>query len=150
MNLKVCYFSRGNKQDKKLIMILNLEYKIPKEYKKSTNSIYSWVHFSIRRKISHYYHWLVFADCQELVSKFWQIQDKVNLNFKFYWKSRYLDSSNCSFIAKMIEDWLVRGWLIIEDNNKHIWKVSFESILMNKKERKHLEFDKVEIFIEKE
>jgi len=120
-----------------------LKYNIPKEWKVSTNKIYAWVHWTKRKKISDYYHSLSRADCELLK----QITKKVNLDFEFYFKSRYLDSSNCSFMWKCLEDWLVKNWLLKDDTNKYVWKVSYTSVLMDKEQRKQLESDYIRIII---
>ena len=120
-----------------------LKYLIPKEYKISTNAIYAWVHWRTRKKISDYYHAISIMDCKQLK----QYKKKVNLRFEFYFKSRYLDSSNTTFMWKCIEDWLVRNWLLKDDTNKYIWDVTYNSMLIDPKERKKLQWDYVRIII---
>lgn len=120
-----------------------LKYNIPLPFKVSTNAIYAWIHWQKRKSIADWYHRLTKEDCE----KFYPIEWKVDLLFEFYFKTRYLDSSNCSFIWKMIEDSLVKNWLLKNDTNEFVWKVTFESILMDKKERKELEEDFIRITI---
>jgi len=121
-----------------------LRYTIPKQYKVSTNCIYSWVHWRKRKQISDYYHSISLADCKQLK----QITKKVNLRFEFYFKSRYLDSSNCSFIWKCIEDWLVKNWLLKDDTNKYVSVVSYMCTRIDKKIRKKMKEDYVRVVIE--
>lgn len=120
-----------------------LKYNLPKQWKVSTNKIYSWIHWKQREKIADYFHNLVLDDCKQLKP----ITHKVNLDFKFYYKSRYLDSSNNSFVWKMLEDGLVKGWLLKDDDNKYIWQVSYESVLIDKKVRKEMESDFIRLII---
>ena len=120
-----------------------LRYDLPKQWKVSTNKIYAWVHYRTRQKIADYFHYLVKEDCKQLK----QITKKVNLDFEFYFKSRYLDSSNCSFMWKCLEDWLVKNWLLKDDTNQYIWKVSYHSILMSKEARTELNGDYIRIII---
>jgi len=121
-----------------------LKYNIPKNYKLSTNAIYSWnLHWTKRKKIADFYHKISKADCMQLN----KITKKVNIDFEFYFKSRYLDSSNCGFMAKMIEDWLVRNWLFSDDTNKYIGRISLNSIVIPTKTRKEMEWDYVRIII---
>lgn len=124
-------------------MEIILRYDIPKQYKISTNKIYAWIHWTKRTKISNYFHDIVRLDCLQLN----KIKNKVNLEFEFYFKSRYLDSSNCSFMWKCLEDWLVEWWLFIDDSNKYIWKVSYHSIEIEKKQRRKLQNDYIRIII---
>ena len=120
-----------------------LKYNLPKQYKVSTNAIYSGIHWRKRKQIADYFHNLTRTDCKQLK----QITKKVNIDFEFYFKSRYLDSSNCSFMWKMIEDSLVKNWLLKDDTNKYVWKISFNSMLIEKKLRKELESDFIRIII---
>lgn len=117
-----------------------LRYDLPKEYKISTNAIYSWkTHWAKRKKIADYFHYISLQDCKQLK----QITKPVNLRFEFYFKTRALDSSNCSFIAKCIEDWLVKNWLLKDDNNKYILSVTYQSIT-----KKDIEKDFIRIIID--
>jgi hypothetical protein len=72
--------------------------------KVSSNKIYAGMHWRNRAKMKEDYKLLLYND----LIKIKPIKYKVSLNFKFYWKSKALDSSNCSYMAKMIEDCLVR------------------------------------------
>jgi len=101
------------------------------------------MHYSKRKKIADYFHNLVQEDCKQLK----QINKKVDLIFNFYFKSRYLDSSNCSFMWKCIEDWLVRGGLLKDDTNTYIGQVSYQSMEIDKKVRKEMESDFIRIII---
>jgi len=120
-----------------------LRYNIPKQYKTSTNKIYSGIHWRKRKDIADFFHLLPLPDCRLLKP----ITKKVNIKFEFYFKSRYLDSSNCSFMWKCLEDWLVKSWLIKDDTNKYIWEVSYQSILIDKKIRKEMIHDYVRLII---
>jgi hypothetical protein len=120
-----------------------LKYEIPRQYKVSTNQIYSWIHWRKRKQIADWYHQLTKKDCKE----FSTLLDKVDISFKFYFRSRYLDSSNCSFMWKMIEDSLVKNKLIKDDSNMYIWCISYESMIISQKDRKKLNNDFVRIII---
>ncbi len=121
--------------------MITLKYNLP--IKVSTNSIYSWIHFSQRKRIADMFHEITREDCKE----FKQLQEKVDILFQFFFQTRYLDSSNCSFIWKCIEDGLVKNGLLKDDTNKYIGKVTYESVLIDKKERKKIEKDYVRILI---
>lgn len=92
--------------------------------KVSTNKIYAGIHWRSRQKYADYFHALVMKD----ISKIQPITEKVNLFFIFEWKGRMLDSSNCSFMAKMLEDAMRKWWILQDDNPKYVWKFSCESI----------------------
>jgi len=123
--------------------MIKFKYVIPKEFKMSTNKIYAWIFWTKRKKISDFYHSIVYSDAQ----KFDTLTEKVNIKMNFYWKSRVLDSSNCTFIWKCLEDWLVKWWLLEDDTNKYVWKFSCESIHLTPAQRKTLDGDYVVIEI---
>lgn len=50
-------------------------------------------------------------------------------------------------MAKCIEDWLVKWWLLEDDTNKYVWKFTCESIELTKPQRKTLKEDTVIITI---
>ena len=91
--------------------------------KVSTNEIYAGVHWRKRRKIKQDYLLVTRSKIRSIP----KIEGKVNLSFSFYFKSRPLDSSNCSFMAKMIEDCLVGNGILKDDSIKHVGKISIES-----------------------
>lgn len=125
---------------------VNIRWKLKSvDIKISTNKIYSWIHWTIRNKIAEWYHNLTKQDCMNLKS----IEKKINLKMDFYFKSYALDSSNCSFMWKMIEDSLVKNWLIKDDTNKFVWEFNIESVELSEKERKKLESHYVRIYIYK-
>lgn len=123
--------------------ILRLRYEIPNRYKISTNKIYSWMHWQKRKNIADRFHYLTKEDCNSFVT----INKKVNIRMRFYFKSHALDSSNCSFMAKMLEDWLVENWLLKSDTNKDVWEFTIESVELDKKEKKELNWHYVRIYI---
>jgi len=51
----------------------------------------------------------------------------LDLTFTFQFKKSPLDSSNCSYMGKMIEDALVKQKVLPDDTIKTVRKVSYES-----------------------
>lgn len=91
--------------------------------KVSSNTIYAGKHWTFRKKLKDDYLFLT--------NKFKELQpynEKINIDFKFYFKSRALDSSNCSFMVKMIEDCLTHYKVIKDDTIKYIGRISIESL----------------------
>lgn len=124
---------------------LILTYEIPKEFKVSTNKIYSWIHRTQRKIFADYFHGISFEDCREIIDNSWMINFLISLKFKFYFKSRYLDHLNLAFMAKIIEDWFVKNWLIEDDTNKFISEVNLKSVLLDSKSRKDMSSDYLEV-----
>ena len=97
----------------------NLRINLP--YKVSTNSIYSGKHWRTRAK--HKEEMLeVFKDIETQ-----PFENQVDINMDFYLKGRTLDSSNCSYMFKIIEDCLVKCGYLIDDTSKYVRRVSMES-----------------------
>jgi hypothetical protein len=90
--------------------------------KVSSNAIYAGTHWTKRKKLKEDYLWLT-KKFQHLTP----IHEKVDLDFKFYFKSHPLDSSNCFFLVKMIEDCLVTYGVLKGDSIQYVRKVSVES-----------------------
>jgi len=51
----------------------------------------------------------------------------VDLCFHFHFKSRAFDSSNCSFMSKMIEDALVKEGILTDDSIKYVGTVLYKA-----------------------
>ena len=133
--------------------MIELIYNIPKAYKNSFNSVYSGVHWTVRKKHADYYHLLVRNDVLKLI-KTYTIDYQVDLYFRFTWKKYPLDSSNCSYMGKCLEDWLtdtkdrktwiVIKWLLRDDSPKYVRRFICESL-----QDKSITNDIVEIIITK-
>ena len=102
-----------------------IEIKLP-IIKISTNAYYAGKHFMVRKKHKDSYIQLTNG-----FKKYSLINEKVDLDFKFYFKSRALDSSNCSAMVKLYEDCLVKHGVLKDDTIKYVGKVSMESLKGN-------------------
>ena len=92
----------------------------------STNKIYSGVHYRTRIKHKKMYQWEVLRVCKK--EKIKPINNyPVILKFTFYFDKNLLDSSNCSYMAKLIEDALVHEGVFINDTPQYISRVSTQS-----------------------
>ena len=92
--------------------------------KVSTNKIYASKHWTFRKRLKDdYLKWFLLYK-----SRFPRLDQKINLDFKFYFKSRCLDSTNVSHMVKMIEDCLVHYGIIEDDTIKYVGCVSMESL----------------------
>lgn len=92
-------------------------------YKVSTNKIYSTnCHWTVRAKYKDMMRWALITS----ISKLKPIT-KGNLIFDFNFKNKPLDCSNCSFMAKMIEDVLVEHNILEDDSPKYIKKITIIS-----------------------
>jgi hypothetical protein len=93
--------------------------------KVSTNEIYSggaavpWK----RKKLKEDYLMLTHNALKDIKP----IKGKVDLDFVFYFKKHLLDSSNCSYASKLIEDCLVAKGVLKNDSEKYVGRLSMES-----------------------
>lgn len=92
--------------------------------KKSLNSIYSGMHWKKRADLKDAYLSLL----RNKLSVLEPVTRKVDLNFTFYFKTTPLDSSNCAFMVKMIEDCLVHYGVLKNDTIEYVGKVSMQSV----------------------
>ena len=88
----------------------------------STNSIYAGVHWSTRKKHKEAFLWLT-THFKQLE----KISGKVDLDFNFFFKKVPLDSSNCSYLSKILEDCLVAYGVLEGDSPKFVRKISMQS-----------------------
>lgn len=109
--------------------------------KVSTNSIYSSVHWSIRKKHKEDYLWLV--KCAKGLKKIEKYP--VKLKFDFIFSRNVLDSSNCTYMGKMVEDALVELGYLKDDCPKYVKSVEYSSRKgkKNKIELEVIENDKI-------
>lgn len=88
----------------------------------STNVIYSGKHWRTRAKHKQDYLLL----CSSF-KNYDFIEDKVDIHIDFYFKGRALDSSNCSYMGKLIEDSLVHYGILKDDTIKYVSCFSMRS-----------------------
>ena len=111
---------------------MNIQFQLPE--KVSTNKIYAGQHWTKRKKLADLYH--------NSLLPFRKLRAKdypVNINYIFTFKSKPLDTTNCTYMAKLLEDGLVKNEIIVDDDPEH---VSFTGIYSQKGEE-----DLVEIII---
>lgn len=99
------------------------EIRLENIIKQSANQIYAGIHWTKRKKIKDSYLWLTKAP----FSRLQPVKEKINLRFDFFWGGRALDSSNCFFMAKMIEDCLVEYGILQDDTHEFVGKIIIES-----------------------
>ena len=82
------------------------------------NKLYEQGHWKDRNRIANDYHsyFYPYAKKLKIVS---QMKFPIDVEYDFYWLKNSLDSSNCFYMAKMIEDSLV-GECFPDDKNKYI------------------------------
>lgn len=89
--------------------------KIPIPEKVSTNSIYAGMHWAKRKKLADLYH-------QSLLEyrKTQIVEYPVDINYIFSFKGKLLDTTNCTYMAKMLEDGLVKNGILKADSPEYV------------------------------
>lgn len=88
----------------------------------STNEIYAGVHWTKRNKHKHDFILLTNG-----MKRLKPVEGIVDLEFIFTFKRNALDSSNCSYVVKLLEDCLVHHKILKDDTIKFVRKISMES-----------------------
>lgn len=99
---------------------------IPIDMKVSTNEIYAGKHWTHRNKIKNFYRLI----CKQAIRSQGikpMTSFPVRVSFSFVFKSRLFDCSNCSFLAKVIEDSIVKEGLLPDDSPKYIRPMILDS-----------------------
>lgn len=91
--------------------------------KVSTNAIYAGMHWAKRKEIADEFHRAL------LPFKGLKIYTPIQrLFFTFTFKGKLLDCSNCTFMAKCLEDAMVMNRLIPDDTPDHVESIAIASI----------------------
>lgn len=91
-------------------------------FKVSTNEIYSGCHWTKRKQHKDIMLWAFLGVKSQL-----KPVDKCTIKFEFYFKSRPLDNTNCSYLAKLMEDCLVHYKILKDDNYKIVEEITISS-----------------------
>ena len=133
--------------------ILKFTIIIEEKMKFSLNKVWAgWASTPwIRKKAADLWHDEIWYYLEE--NKIKKIDEKVDFYFEFFFKTRALDSSNCSAMGKMIEDGLKydknknKKWILVDDTNSQVGKFLLESVKLDKKQKEKIEEDYVDIYI---
>lgn len=112
---------------------------LPVPEKISTNRIYSGLHWSERNRLKDLYHahllpWRLSRP---------ELKFPVKITYTFVWSKRPLDSTNQTFMIKMLEDGLVKIGILPDDTPKYVKSTTSTSV-----EDRTCRGDSVEITIE--
>lgn len=92
--------------------------------KLSTNEIYSGKHRRLRKADKDTYRLLT---AKKIKTELDPCDEKIDLSFTFYFAGRELDSSNTTYMGKLIEDCLKTFDKIEDDSPKYVGRFSTES-----------------------
>lgn len=98
---------------------------MPLLYKASTNKIYAGIHWSKRKELKDGIYSVVSAFCGKLGSV---VSYPVQIRYRFIFESRALDTFNCAYMAKCIEDALVTLKILQDDDPSHVARSIIEVV----------------------
>ena len=87
----------------------------------STNKIYSGVHWAVRARLANLYHSLLIGQPK------YTGEYPIQITYRFTWRTRPYDTTNCSFLVKMLEDGLVGNGVITADDTWTVHRTIIES-----------------------
>jgi len=111
---------------------MNITMPLPE--KVSTNQIYAGIHWAKRKKLVDLFH-KAFLEHRKLKVEHYP----VDINYIFTFKTKPLDTTNCTYMVKCLEDGMVKNGILEDDNPAH---VSFTGIYSQKGSK-----DEVQIII---
>jgi len=110
-----------------------MNIKIPIPEKVSTNKIYSGMHWTKRKKLADLFHNSLIEYRNKAVKEY-----PVEITYIFTFKSKPLDTTNCTFMVKMLEDSLIINKVIENDSPEY---VSFTGIYSQKGNKDEVEIN---------
>lgn len=92
-----------------------MKIEIPLPEKISTNIIYAGKHWSTRKKQADLYHQYIRGLNLKPVK-----EKPLEITYIFTFKSSPLDTSNCSYMSKLLEDGMVKSGVIEDDSPEYV------------------------------
>ena len=93
-------------------MIIKLD--IPE--KVSTNTIYAGgIHWHKRKDLADLYHLSLYPHKNHKVQKY-----PIEITYRFTFKGKILDTTNCTYMAKLLEDGMVANMILENDDTLHV------------------------------
>ena len=116
-----------------------IQYRIPLTgLKFSTNKIYAGIHWSKRREIKDSILDYAGAFCRP-VKKFGPYP--IQICYRFFFTSKPLDTTNCTFLVKMFEDALVSLKILEDDSPQYVARSIIEVVMVPKRKGKKTSYD---------
>lgn len=86
--------------------------------KVSTNKVYSGMHWMKRNDLKNLYHLFMLQFKRKL--KLEESSFPICIEYTFEWKTKPLDSTNQTFMIKLIEDGLVNAGILPDDDHRYV------------------------------
>ncbi len=134
-----------------------IRYLIPiSGLKTSTNKIYAGQHWAKRKEFADSVFEYANTFCRPIK---WVVKYPVQIRYRFFFISKPLDTTNCTYLVKCFEDALCALGILEEDDSAHVARTVIEVIKLSREKKKAAVFgvrppvdteneDHVEIIIE--
>lgn len=96
--------------------------------KVSMNNIYSGMHWKKRKELADLYH----NEFLELKRKVKVVKYPVVIHYNWHFIKNALDTLNCAFMSKMLEDGMVHVGILEDDSVKYVRRSILDSQKSNK------------------
>lgn len=124
-------------------ILLQLSIDLDEDLKMSLNKIWWGVHWWVRSTFRNIWHEEIYSLVAQNEIK--PITDLVHIEYVYRFKTRYLDTSNCSVMNKAIEDWLVEAWVLPDDTPQYITSATTCVPIIWINDRRKMKYDNLTI-----
>lgn len=100
-----------------------VEFTLPVPEKFSTNKAYSGIHWAVRKKLKDLYHQSILP----YKGKHYLGSYPVVITYSFVWVKHPLDTTNETYMVKMLEDGMVHAGILPDDDPKHVAETRIRS-----------------------
>lgn len=120
-------------------ILLKFQVTLDEDLKMSLNKIWWGVHWWVRSTFRNIWHEEIYAIVQQNWIK--PINEMIHIEYEYKFKTRYLDTSNCSVMNKAIEDWLVEAWVLKDDTPQYITSATTCVPIIQINDRRKMNYD---------
>lgn len=122
-------------------ILLQFKIELYDDMKMSLNKIWWGVHWWVRSSFRNIWHEEIHSIMEESWVK--MIKDLIHISFEYKFKTRYLDTTNCSVMNKAILDWLVESEILMDDTPQYVTSESTIVPIVWINDRRKMEYDTV-------
>lgn len=128
-------------------ILLQFSIDLDEDLKMSLNKIWWGVHWWVRSTFRNIWHEEIYA----LVKKeeIQPINQMIHIEYVYKFKTRYLDTSNCSVMNKAIEDWLVEAEVLKDDTPQYITSATTCVPVVEPNDRRKMKYDNLTVTLYK-
>lgn len=120
-------------------ILLQFSIDLDSDLKMSLNKIWWGVHWWVRSTFRNIWHEEIYSLVQ--TNDVQPIKDRIHIEYEYRFKTRYLDTSNCSVMNKAIEDWLVEAWVLPDDTPQYITSATTVVPIVEQNDRRNMKYD---------